>query len=693
MAGPEFEDALSFYPYGVQYYRAPTPLPDEWGGDFREIARAGYTHVQFRPQWRWHERVRGEYYWDDLDRLFELAYAQQLRVVLKPLLETAPDWVFGDLNAGRVGFAGRSISPMAISSYYVGGWLPCFDHPQCLEAALHFTRTLVERYRDHPALWFYNAWNEPRSRPLDQCQCEHSQASYRRWLTERYGGIEAINARFGKAWESIDSIQPPQAPSDYAELFLWRTWASQAVADPVRDVARVIQEASPGSFVMSHVGGCSVIQDPAGDASDDIAVAQAVDRYGTSFPVPLHPATPIEQNEPNLISDWMRRVDERYWCHEFYTNHANWSQPPEPRTLERLIWLAIAGGGAGFTFWQYRSERVGTESNGWGMREIDGAGNERSRVCDAIAQVLREHGPKLIGSRTTRAATAMVYSRDSDLLSRIEIMPEFGPAFTNQPITDAYHYKQALKSTHARLRGCGIETDFVVPGDDLAHYQLVVIPAAEMIDTGFATQLHDYVEQGGQLIIEFPFACRTDNTWVSPARPAHGLSTLLGCSEDDRRVVDKDAPPVATFSSGLSVPAHAWRINFALEGGEATAFWPDGRVAAVRHALGQGQVFSLSSGLCLSGGEKWEEPGQEVLREMLRAAQVCPTPGSGPGLWVRKRRGPGCEVWFVFSLDPGAKEVTLPAAPRAVWYSTRARIDGKILSFTETGCCILELET
>ncbi len=53
----DFEKQLDFYPYGVQYYRAPTPLPEEWEADLDEIARIGYTHVQYRPQWRWHQKV------------------------------------------------------------------------------------------------------------------------------------------------------------------------------------------------------------------------------------------------------------------------------------------------------------------------------------------------------------------------------------------------------------------------------------------------------------------------------------------------------------------------------------------------------------------------------------------------------------------------------------------------------------
>ena len=173
----------SFFPYGTQYYRAPTPLPEEWAEDLREIARCHYTHVQFRPQWRWHERIRGKYCWDDLDRLCDLAHRNGLRVIIKSMLETAPDWVFNELDGFRIGFHHRPIEPISHAAFYVGGWLPCFDNPQVRQAAFEFNRHLAERYKDHPALWFFNAWNEPRSRPLGECHCSHSVASYRKWLT------------------------------------------------------------------------------------------------------------------------------------------------------------------------------------------------------------------------------------------------------------------------------------------------------------------------------------------------------------------------------------------------------------------------------------------------------------------------------------------------------------------------------
>jgi len=151
------EDQLPFFPYGVQYHRAPTPLPEEWAGDLAEIAKVGYTHVQFRPQWRQHERLREKCAWGELDRLFDLAHEHDLRVILKPMLETAPDWVYDDLEGSRIGFHGVPISPHANAAYYVGGWLPCFDNPQVMAAASCFVVELAKRYREHPALWMYDA--------------------------------------------------------------------------------------------------------------------------------------------------------------------------------------------------------------------------------------------------------------------------------------------------------------------------------------------------------------------------------------------------------------------------------------------------------------------------------------------------------------------------------------------------------
>jgi len=643
----------NFYPFGTQYHRAPTPLPEEWAGDLKAIAKAGYTHVQYRPQWRWHERIRGECVWDDLDRLFDLAQKQKLRVILKPQLETAPDWVFSDLHGTRIGFYGVPITPFALGACYVGGWWPCFDNPQVVAAAAAFVEKLVGRYRQHPALWFYNAWNEPVSRPMGACQCPHSAESYRRWLRQRFGSIEKLNAYYSKAWTSFGTIEPPSAGDDYVEMFLWRQWAAAAVAEQVRFVTNAIRRVDAKAFVMVHTGLPNVMQDPACFASDDLLNAPVTDRYGTSFWIPLHPVTPLDHATPDFQSDWLRRVDPQYVIHEFYPNHAGWCQPPTPQTLNRHIWMAIAGGCSGFTFWQYRSERLGNETNGHGLRAIDGSPTPRSEVADGIAGVLKKHGARLAGTQRVRAKVALLYSRQDDLLGRIQMMPWGLADYRQVQDNPDYPYKRAIKGAHALYLAAGETVEWVVPGDDLAGISLLHVTGVEMIDAATAAWLKRFVKRGGKLIVEFPFACRDERTWVSPKRPMHNLQKLLGCSEADRIRMDQRV----NFLSGESIEAKGSWIPLRLHGGKAIAHWEDGTVAAVQH----GNVCTLSVSLSLSFTNRWDDPIRQVWR------QVTGLKPTSDGLWVRRRRGKGCEIWFVFNVAPQAGKLELPGLPKAIW--------------------------
>lgn len=672
-----FEDKLGFFPYGVQYHRAPTPLPEEWDGDLQEIARAGYTHVQFRPQWRWHERVRGKATWGDLDRLFELAAKHKLRVVLKPMLETAPDWVFDELEGTRIGFRGVPISPTSHGAYYVGGWWPCFDNPAVVKAAARFIREMTKRYHRHPALWFYDAWNEPVSRPLGACHCCHSQESYRKWLGNRFGTIETLNNTLGKAWTSLDSVRAPEGAGDHVEMFLWRQWAGFAVAEQVRFVSEAIRAEDKKAFVMVHTGGSLVAQDVAWAASDDFQNAAHTDRYGTSLWIPLHPKTPTDHAAAEYQSSWLRRVDPLYWCHEFYPNNAGWCQPPEPRTLNRLVWSAIAGGLAGFTFWQWKSERFGNETNGYGLRNIDGTPTPRSEVADGIAAVLKKHGSRLVGTRRVPSRVAMLYSHESDMICRIQVIPNNFKNLNSEPERKDYPYKRAIRAAHALYQHAGEAPDWVISGDDLAGISVLHVTGMEIVDAKTADWLRAFVRGGGTLVVEFPFACRDERTWVTPARPAHGLEDLLGCREADRVVAS--SADIATFTGVGSIAARDWRIALKTTKGKVIANWQDGSVAAVEHSYGKGRVFAFGTNLSLAYGDTWREPVTQQVGRLLLAAGVQPASWHKERVNVFRRRGPQGEIWFVMNYGDMAATVPLPLKPLAVWETSAVTLDGQNL--------------
>ena len=59
--------------HGTQYYRSPTPLPNEWEGDIANMSDFNIDALQIRINWRNNERSEGEYDFSDVDRVMELA--------------------------------------------------------------------------------------------------------------------------------------------------------------------------------------------------------------------------------------------------------------------------------------------------------------------------------------------------------------------------------------------------------------------------------------------------------------------------------------------------------------------------------------------------------------------------------------------------------------------------------------------
>ena len=96
--------------HATQYYRSPTPLPEEWEGDIRNMGNFHLDTIQIRINWRQNERKEGEYEFSDVDRLLELAKKYNKRVIMKFLLECAPQYVFDRLGGVRIGPRGGTVA-------------------------------------------------------------------------------------------------------------------------------------------------------------------------------------------------------------------------------------------------------------------------------------------------------------------------------------------------------------------------------------------------------------------------------------------------------------------------------------------------------------------------------------------------------------------------------------------------------
>ncbi len=341
---------MPFHGLYVQYFRQPSPPRPAWKTDLQRIAAAGFSGIQLRPQWRWHERSDGRFTWDDLHELCDLAAQNRLRVVVQFIAEMAPDWFLRKYRPYRCDLSGAVRPPGAISAMYVGGWEPCYDHPATPEHAGRFIAEGVRALKHHACIEAWHVWNEPRSRPNWDCGCEHSVRAYRDWLRRRYGTVERLNEVAGKAWGDFDAVIPPMLTSDYTEIFLWRTWAVQRVAPRVAWAAKAARDADPSRPVWSHVGFAVPGQNPLNDGSPDWLVARQVDRYGLSMPIRGDQIGEVNTDRwpfaASMLNDWLRCVspEGKYHAWEIYPDLGLGIQGVPPGQFGTWLWQAAAAG-------------------------------------------------------------------------------------------------------------------------------------------------------------------------------------------------------------------------------------------------------------------------------------------------------------------------------------------------------------
>ena len=361
--------------HATQYYRAPTPLPKEWEADFSRMGEYHLDTIQIRINWRWNEKRKGEYDFSDVDRLMELAEKHNKKVIIKFLLECAPQYVFDEYDGFRIGPKGEKLRGGATGAFY-GGWRPCFTNPKVQNAAIKFVETVARRYNGRKNLLFWNAWNEIRNTPIEECFCPHCRAAFGKYLQQKFDTIENLNDFYGVAEESFDTIALPSMPHGYWDIFEFKKFkGSKELYNWLRFVYDAIRKYDKKRPIMAHVGCTSAFQDHLCDICDDYTVSKAVDFFGTSIPIDCSMNTPDKRMEYLMLHDFLRSIDENYFLYEIYPGlgmfRPEWYDTPYDMRFK--LYAGLACGAKGFNYWQYRSERLGHEADCAGLVRMDGS--------------------------------------------------------------------------------------------------------------------------------------------------------------------------------------------------------------------------------------------------------------------------------------------------------------------------------
>jgi len=677
-AGPALvreEGPSGFFPVSVWYSGGKARAPmlstitggsrQEWGRDLDQIRKLGFNTVRTWVEWAHCEPRPGEFRFENLELLLELARERELRVIVQIYADSAPDWV-GRAHPDSLleAQSGEKVPSQAAPGY-------CSDHAGVREAMLRFYTEAARVAVPFPNLHAWDLWSEPHILnwaiidyvPNAQfCFCPHTRARFREWLKARYADLAGLNRAWYRGFEKWDEVDPPRFGTilSYTDFIDWKLFIYDKLAGDMRLRYEAVRKADPSHAITSHAAVPSIFTSPFnGDgASDDFLMARQLEYYGTSiYPKHSFPNTHWPLWQIGVAMDFSRCANlpnGGFYIGELQAGPGARGvvigDPISPEDHRIWFWSAVSRGAKAVNFYAYYPMSSGYESNGYGLIELDGKITDRAEESGRNARIVHENRGLILNSSPIPAQIAIVYNPLAQMVGGEQ---HSGPA--NALRDSLIGYWRAFWEAN-------IAVDFVhrqsVEAGDLSRYRLLIVPYPIMWTRAAADGLKKFVSQGGHVVAEARLAWNDDRGFASDVIPGMGLSEVFGVREKSaqmrERVKIRDSQGDEVQGAYLAesfepLPGSDTRILATLE---------DGSPAVVESSSGRGKAMIVGSFVGLAAQQTRDAATLEGIRKLRTWAdvdlplEVEEAPAAGEPLEVRLRTTQ--DGYLLFVLNHGA---------------------------------------
>lgn len=614
---------------GTQYYRPPFPNRKYWEDDFARIRDSGLDTVQLWVLWGWVEPAPGQFQFEDYDRLISLAARSGLGVVLSAIAEIQPCWIHREVpdselvtNLGhRVTSCNRAECHFGVTP---GG---CFDHPGVWERMEGFFSQVASRYAPAANLRGWDCWNELRWNVHaggQVCFCPHTICAFRRWLDEKYGGLEGLNRAWQRRYSDWDDVLPGKyAGLPYTEMMAFEHFLTVRANRHAAARYQVIKRIDPDRPVTVHGAAPTALYGYGGDdhalnKGNDWAFADALDGVGSSsFPKWCN----IDD------ADFAMRVEcvksaargKKVWLSEVQGGRASRGSsvtpPVDAISQQRWIWNGLACGADMVLFWCWRDEVFCSEAGGFGLIGDDGLAEERLAAMRVTGRVLREHRALFEGYQPAPADVGVLFSPQS----YYQNWAQDGNA---DAATRAF-MGAARSLVRNNIPYTVVEEEHL---DSLAGLKVLFMPRTLVVDDAVAEKLGEFVRGGGTLVCESE--CGAFDPVGLYRYPADRFTArLAGIREVGRRTLACDRIQVEVDGRTLTLGVTQWLTPWQAGAGVVRAADRDGGLV-VEVPVGRGRLILCGSYLA----EAYSQSGARDYEAF--AAWIVRSAGSRPDVRV-----------------------------------------------------------
>ncbi len=592
-----------YFPFGSQYYRAPSPHRKDWEKDIKHMSELGFNTIKFWIQWRWNNPAEGEFYYDDIDELMDLAYKYELRVMLNTIFDVAPAWIYRKFpDASMVSLSGQWIGPQTQPHRQIGGLGYCFNHDRVSEYLFKFLSETIKKYKNHPALEIWNVGSEPeltssmselRSYAYDAnkmgdmlCYCKNCEVKFKFWLKKKYRTLKKLNASWNRNYQSFDEIELPRTRNTFNDLIDWRMFFVFTLGENIKQRFKVARKIDKGKHpLMCHhvfVQGFPITS----TANDPWNVG----KYGE-----LHGFT---QMDDIAMIDILRSCakDKPVISAEMLMLPGYTLELPkliDTNDIKRLIFGGIAGNLKGFIYWQYRPEILGRETPTWGLTSLDGNDTPWLKAFADVGKVLQQNASFLLEARTKKADVAILYNPENQIFA-------WAATGNEKNATDSLlGYHKALYENNFRI-------DFIHPNEFpeiLNNYKVLIIPFPYVLNKEIVRKIEKWIYKGGILISEcFTAGWNREGGHHETMIPGYNLYNVFKVKQNTSEPADvngiveiKTTKALPYLEKGSILYGSIVKESYSLEGAKVLATFNSGEPAITYAAHGKGSAIQIGS--------------------------------------------------------------------------------------------------
>ncbi|UCE07898.1 MAG: beta-galactosidase, partial [bacterium] len=519
---------------------------NEWQHDLQQIKSLGFNTVRTWVEWAHCEPRQGEYHFENLQLLCDLALEVGLKVIIQMYVDSAPDWVGKKYpDALFEAQSGEKISSQAAPGF-------CTDHKGVRNAVLDFYTETAKIAVQYPNFHGWDLWSEPHIvnwayinyvPNVQFCYCPNTQTRFRQYLKAKYKILNDLNKAWYRNFESFNEAEPPRFGTilSYTDFIDWKNFIYEKLAGDLRMRYEAIRKADKTHVITSHAAVPSIFYTPYNGygATDDFLMAEQVDFYGTSlYPKHNHPSRHWELWKFMVAVDFSRSANRKnggFYVGELQAGKGtiglNIGNPITPEDHRIWIWSAIAKGARAINIYAYYPMSSGYESGGYGLINLDGSITERAKNAGKIARLIDENKALFLKSKPVQAEIAIIYNPLAQMVGG------------EQRHGRGDMHQNSLISYHRFFAENNVPVDFIhrkeLETGDVSRYKLIIVPYPIMFTQKGAEGLKNYVENGGYVVAEARLAWNDERGYAAQAIPGLGLSSVFGVRETNIKMSDE----------------------------------------------------------------------------------------------------------------------------------------------------------